>query len=203
MTTSRAEGAAHLVAQAVEEFGVDILVNNGFLRDKMLVSMSENDFDDVIRVHLKGHFAMLRHAAAYWREQSKAGAQRGGHRIVNTSSGAGPVRLGGTGQLRRGEGRDRADDHSGRRRTLAWLRDHGQRDRAVGPHPYDQLRWRSDGCPRMALKTDGSFGTMDPANVSPLVVWAWPAGIARRHRRVRGGGRHGVGHRRLATQCAA
>ena len=71
------KGAESLVQQAVEAFGtLDVLVNNaGILRDKMIFSMSEEDFDAVIRVHLKGTFAMTHHASAYWRERSKAGNQ--------------------------------------------------------------------------------------------------------------------------------
>lgn len=82
--------AEAMVAQAVEEYGgLDILVNNaGFVRDRMLVNATEEEWDAVIRVHLKGHFAPLRHAAAYWRAESKAGRPRAG-RVVNTSSGAG------------------------------------------------------------------------------------------------------------------
>ncbi len=83
-------GSAALVQMAIDTFGgLDVLVNNaGFLRDKMLVGMSEQEWDAVIRVHLKGHFAMLRHAAAYWRAESKAGRGRQA-RVINTSSGAG------------------------------------------------------------------------------------------------------------------
>jgi len=83
-------GAQQLVQMAIDTFGgLDVLVNNaGFLRDKMLVGMSEQEWDAVIRVHLKGHFAMLRHAAAYWRAESKAGRGRQA-RVINTSSGAG------------------------------------------------------------------------------------------------------------------
>lgn len=82
--------AAAMVEQAVETYGgLDILVNNaGFVRDRMLVNTSEEEWDAVIRVHLKGHFALIRHAGAYWRAESKADRQRAG-RIINTSSGAG------------------------------------------------------------------------------------------------------------------
>jgi NAD(P)-dependent dehydrogenase (short-subunit alcohol dehydrogenase family) len=84
------EQAAALVQQAIDTFGgLDILVNNaGFVRDRMLVNTSEEEWDAVIRVHLKGHFAPLRHAGAYWRSEAKAGRQRAA-RVINTSSGAG------------------------------------------------------------------------------------------------------------------
>lgn len=84
-------GAAEaMVQQAIDTFGgLDILVNNaGFLRDRMLVNTSEEEWDAVVRVHLKGHFAPLRHAGAYWRAEAKEGRQRAA-RVINTSSGAG------------------------------------------------------------------------------------------------------------------
>jgi NAD(P)-dependent dehydrogenase (short-subunit alcohol dehydrogenase family) len=82
--------AAGMVQQAIDTFGaLDILVNNaGFVRDRMLVNTSEEEWDSVIRVHLKGHFAPLRHAGAYWRAEAKEGRQRAA-RVINTSSGAG------------------------------------------------------------------------------------------------------------------
>ncbi len=84
------EAAAAMVQQAIDTFGgLDILVNNaGFVRDRMLVNTSEEEWDAVIRVHLKGHFAPLRHAGAYWRAESTEGRQRAA-RVINTSSGAG------------------------------------------------------------------------------------------------------------------
>lgn len=85
-----AEGAASLVATAVKVFGrLDTLVNNaGFLRDRMLVNLDEDDWDAVMRVHLRGHFLPLKHAAAYWRAEAKAGRTPVA-RVINTSSGAG------------------------------------------------------------------------------------------------------------------
>ncbi len=82
--------AEAMVAQAVETFGrLDILVNNaGILRDKVIFSMGEEDWDDVVAVHLKGHFCPTRHAAAYWRSQAKAGAEVDA-RIINTASPSG------------------------------------------------------------------------------------------------------------------
>ena len=84
------EQAAAMVQQAIDTYGgLDILVNNaGFVRDRMLVNTSEEEWDAVIRVHLKGHFAPLRHAGAYWRAEAKEGRQRAA-RVINTSSGAG------------------------------------------------------------------------------------------------------------------
>lgn len=82
--------AEAMVRQTIDSFGcLDILVNNaGFVRDRMLVNSTEEEWDAVIRVHLKGHWAPLRHAGAYWRDESKAGRQRVA-RVINTSSGAG------------------------------------------------------------------------------------------------------------------
>jgi len=84
------QGGKNVVEQAIDSFGsLDILVNNaGILRDKMSFNMDESDWDDVIRVHLKGHFAATHHAAVYWRNRSKSGEEVTG-RIINTSSEAG------------------------------------------------------------------------------------------------------------------
>lgn len=86
-SVSSFDGAKRMIDAAVEAFGrLDILVNNaGILRDRLLVNMTEAEWDAVIDVHLKGTFAPARHAAAYWREESKAGREVDG-RIINTSS---------------------------------------------------------------------------------------------------------------------
>jgi len=85
------DDALAMVRRGVDEWGrLDILVNNaGFLRDRMLFNMSEDDFDDVVRVHLKGHFCTMRHAAEHWRNASKAADGPVYGRIVNTASEAG------------------------------------------------------------------------------------------------------------------
>ena len=84
------DDAGAMVRQAIDTFGrLDVLVNNaGILRDRMIFSMSEAEWDDIVSVHLKGHFGPTRHAAAYWREQSKAGEPVDA-RIINTSSPSG------------------------------------------------------------------------------------------------------------------
>jgi len=81
------DGAAAMVVQAVDAFGrLDVLVNNaGILRDRMVFSMDEQDWDDVVAVHLKGHFCPTRHAAAYWRAEAKAGRPVDGRVITTTS----------------------------------------------------------------------------------------------------------------------
>jgi NAD(P)-dependent dehydrogenase (short-subunit alcohol dehydrogenase family) len=83
-------GAERLVRHALDAFGgLDILLNNaGILSDRMLVNMTEQEWDAVINVHLKGHFAPTRHAAAHWRERSKSGETVRG-RVINTSSPSG------------------------------------------------------------------------------------------------------------------
>lgn len=82
--------AGEMIRQAVDTFGrLDILINNaGILRDRMIFSMTEADWDAVVQVHLKGHFCPTRHAAAYWREQAKAGAELDA-RVINTASPSG------------------------------------------------------------------------------------------------------------------
>ena len=82
------EQTGDMVKTAIETFGgLDIVVNNaGFVRDRMFVSTSEEEWDAIISVHLKGHFCTTRHAAAYWRAESKAGKEVNA-RIINTSSG--------------------------------------------------------------------------------------------------------------------
>ena len=130
-------GAERLVQQAIEEFGrLDILVNNaGILRDRMLVNMTEDEWDAVIAVHLKGHFAPTRHAAAYWRERSKAGEEVRG-RVDQHGEPVGRLRQRRPGELRRREGGHRGL-HDHRRAGAAALRRHRQLPRAERAHADD------------------------------------------------------------------
>ena len=103
-----------MVQQAIDTFGgLDILVNNaGFVRDRMLVNTSEEEWDAVIRVHLKGHFAPLRHAGAWWRNEAKEGRQRVA-RVINTSLRRGDAGLDRPDDVLRRQGRHRRHDAGG------------------------------------------------------------------------------------------
>jgi NAD(P)-dependent dehydrogenase (short-subunit alcohol dehydrogenase family) len=158
--------AAEMVAQAIETFGgLDILVNNaGFLRDRMLVNTSEEEWDAVVRVHLKGHFAPLRHAGAYWRDESKAGRQRAA-RVINTSSGAGLQ--GSIGQT----------TYSAAKAGIAGLTlvaaaelgRYGVTVNAIAP--VARTRMTEAAFADMMAPVDDGFDRMDPANNSPVVAW--------------------------------
>jgi NAD(P)-dependent dehydrogenase (short-subunit alcohol dehydrogenase family) len=160
------EGAASLIMIALEAYGrLDALVNNaGFLRDRMLVNLDEDDWDDVVRVHLKGHFLPLRHAAAYWRAETKAGRTPVA-RIVNTSSGAGL-----SGSV--GQGNYSAAKAGIVGLTLvaaAELARYGVQVNAIAPAARTRMTERTFA-ETMAAPSTG-FDAMAPENVSPLVVW--------------------------------
>ena len=147
--------AAGLIQTAIDSFGgLDVLVNNaGIVRDRMIANTSEAEFDAVVAVHLKGHFATTRHAGAYWRGLVKAGKEVHA-RIINTSSGAGLGQRR-SGQLQRRQSWNRRADAGGRRRNGA-LRRHRQRHRPVGAHPHDRDRLRrDDGQTRVGFRHHG------------------------------------------------
>jgi NAD(P)-dependent dehydrogenase (short-subunit alcohol dehydrogenase family) len=160
------DGSARLVQTAIDTFGgLDVLVNNaGFVRDRMVVSATEDEWDAVVRVHLKGHFCTARHASAYWREQSKAGVGVDA-RIVNTSSGAGL--LGSVGQAA----------YSAAKAGIATLTlieavelgRYGVTSNAIAPSA--RTRMTEGVFTDMMAPVESGFDAMDPANVSPLVVW--------------------------------
>ena len=160
------DGAARLVDTALSAFGrLDVLVNNaGFVRDRMLVNLNESEWDDVVRVHMKGHFAPLRHAAAYWRAEHKAGRPVTA-RVINTTSGAGL--LGSVGQ----------GNYSAAKAGIlgltfvaaAELDRYGVTVNAIAPAARTRMTAETFAA-QMAAPTTG-FDAMAPENVSPLVVW--------------------------------
>jgi NAD(P)-dependent dehydrogenase (short-subunit alcohol dehydrogenase family) len=155
-----------LVRDAVEAFGgLDALVNNaGLVRDRMLVNMSEDEWDLVLKVDLKGHFCPLRHAAAYWRDRAKAGDPVRA-RVVNTSSGAGL--LGSVGQ-----GNYAAAKAGVVGLTLvaaAEMARYGITVNAIAPAARTPMTARVFA--ETMAEPESGFDPMDPANVSPLVVW--------------------------------
>ncbi|MFC4059183.1 SDR family oxidoreductase [Planomonospora corallina] len=166
------DGARRLVATALEAFGrLDVLVNNaGFLRDRMLVNMSEQEWDAVMRVHLKGHFLPLKHAGLHWRAEAKAGRAVDA-RVVNTSSGAGL--LGSFGQ-----GNYAAAKAGIVGLTLvaaAELGRYGVTVNAIAPAARTRMTEQVFAS-TMAPPAGGAFDAMAPENVSPLVVWLGSAG---------------------------
>lgn len=159
-------GAQRLVTQAVATFGgLDVLVNNaGFLRDRMLVNATEDEWDAVIRVHLKGHFAPLRHAAAYWRDEAKGGRTRQA-RVVNTSSGAGL-------QGSIGQGTYSAAKAGIAGLTLVAAAELGRYGVTVNAlAPAARTRMTEAAFADTMARPDSGFDAMDPANVSPVVAW--------------------------------
>ncbi|MFC9860724.1 MULTISPECIES: SDR family oxidoreductase [unclassified Streptomyces] len=161
------DGASSLVTTALEAFGrLDTLVNNaGFLRDRMLVNLDEDDWDAVLRVHLKGHFLPLKHAAAHWRSEARAGRTPVA-RVINTSSGAGL--LGSVGQ-----GNYAAAKAGILGLTLVAaeeLRRYGVQVNALAPAARTRMTEQTFA-ETMAAPGPGAFDAMAPENVSPLVVW--------------------------------
>ena len=165
------DGAANLVRQAVDEFGrLDVLVNNaGIVRDAMLFSMSEGDFDAVVRVHLKGTFATTHHAAQYWREESKAGRQPRAA-IVNTVSSAGLQ--GNVGQANYGAAK--AGIAALTVISSLELARYGVRANAVAPGGMTRITatLRKDAEVHEPDQIDSSeYDPMNPANSAPMVAW--------------------------------
>jgi NAD(P)-dependent dehydrogenase (short-subunit alcohol dehydrogenase family) len=155
--------AGEMVALAVQEFGrLDILVNNaGIIRDRMLVNMSEAEWDQVVQVHLKGHFAPLHHAACHWRERSKAGEQVCA-RVVNTSSPSGL--MANVGQLNYGAAK--AGIAGMTMVAAVELGRYGVTVNALAPNARTRLTEAAFG----EIPAVEGFDPMDPGNASPLVV---------------------------------
>src|SRR5205807_9367208 len=156
-------GAKRLVEQALDAFGrLDILVNNaGILRDRMLVNMEEHEWDAVIEVHLKGHFAPTRHAAAHWRDRSQSGEEVRG-RVINTSSPSGV--FGNVGQANYGAAKAGIAAF-----TLIAAQELGRYGVTVNClAPNARTRMTEEAFGELPTETEG-FDPIDPANHSPIV----------------------------------
>ncbi|MGQ0432237.1 MAG: SDR family oxidoreductase [Microthrixaceae bacterium] len=161
-------GAARMVQAALDAFGgLDVVVNNaGFVRDRMFANVAEDEWDAVVRVHLKGHFAVARHAAAHWRDQAKAGAPVDA-RIINTSSGAGI--LGSIGQAAYSSAK--AGIATLTLVQAAELGRYGVTANALCPAARTRM---TEGVFTEMMATPDqpdAFDAMAPENVSPLVAW--------------------------------
>ena len=158
------EQAGQMVRQAIDDFGrLDILINNaGILRDRMLVSMTEPEWDAVIAVHLKGHFAPTQHAASYWREQSKAGNPING-RVINTSSPSGV--FGNVGQTNYGAAK--AGIAAFTIISAQELGRYGVTVNCLAPNARTRMTENIFG--DMQAPEEG-YDPLDPANISPVVV---------------------------------
>lgn len=158
--------AAGLIQTAVDTFGgLDVLVNNaGIVRDRMIANTSEAEFDAVIAVHLKGHFATMRHAASYWRALSKEGGAVDA-RIINTSSGAGL-------QGSVGQGNYSAAKAGIAALTLVAAAEMGRYGVTVNAiAPAARTRMTETVFAETMAKPESGFDAMAPENVAPLVVW--------------------------------
>ena len=155
-----------LVKQTLDAFGrLDVVVNNaGFVRDRMFVSCSEEEWDAITRVHLKGHFCLARHAAEHWRNESKAGKPVDA-RIINTSSGAG---------LQGSVGQSSYSAAKAGIATLtliqaAELGRYGITSNAIAPSA--RTRMTEEVFADMMKAPETGFDAMSPANIAPLVAW--------------------------------
>ncbi len=162
------DGAQALVAGAVDAFGrLDVLVNNaGILRDRMLVNMTEEEWDAVIRVHLKGTFGPSHFAAAYWRERSKAGDAVDA-RVINTSSTSGL--FANPGQTNYGAAKSGIATFS----IIAAkeLGRYGVTVNAIAPGALTRMTENLSGGRARAAPTEDEWSERSPENIAPLVTW--------------------------------
>jgi NAD(P)-dependent dehydrogenase (short-subunit alcohol dehydrogenase family) len=162
------DAAERLIQSAVDTFGrLDVLVNNaGILRDRMLINMSEAEWDDVIRVHLKGYFGPTRAAAVYWRGQVKEGAEVKAS-IINTSSTSGL--FGNIGQTNYGAAKSGIASFT--HIAAEELARYGVRVNAIAPAARTRLTTESPGSAALMDKAGEGFDIFDPANIAPFVAY--------------------------------
>ena len=162
------EGAGRLIQTAIDTFGgLDVLVNNaGILRDRMMVNMTIEEWDAVIRVHLRGTFAPMRHASEYWRNRSKAG-ETNDARIINTTSPSGIY--GNVGQTNYGAAK--AGIASMTIIAAMELGRYGVTVNAIAPAALTRITENLGMGAASAAKKPEEFDPLDPGNIAPLVVW--------------------------------
>jgi NAD(P)-dependent dehydrogenase (short-subunit alcohol dehydrogenase family) len=162
------EGAQNLINTAISTFGdLDILVNNaGILRDRVLVNMTEAEWDAVITVHLKGHFAPTRWAAAYWREQHKAGVAKP-RNLVHTSSTSGLFSNPGQGNY----GAAKSGIATFSQIVAKELSRYGVVSNCIAPGARTRLTLATPGLDSIMAPKQEGFDEWDPANISPLVAY--------------------------------
>jgi NAD(P)-dependent dehydrogenase (short-subunit alcohol dehydrogenase family) len=181
------DGAGRLIQAAIDTFGgLDVLVNNaGILRDRMLVNMTIDEWDAVIRVHLRGTFAPTRHAVEYWRNRAKAGEPNDA-RVINTTSPSGIY--GNVGQTNYGAAK--AGIASFTVIAAMELGRYGVTVNAIAPAALTRMTENLGMGEASAAKKPEEFDPLDPGNIAPLVVWlgsAESAGITGRVFNVQGG----------------
>jgi NAD(P)-dependent dehydrogenase (short-subunit alcohol dehydrogenase family) len=171
------EGGQRLINSAVEAFGdLDIVVNNaGILRDRVIVNMTEEEWDAVVAVHLKGHFIPTRWAAAYWREQTKAGVNKP-RNLVHTSSTSGL--FSNPGQANYGAAKSGIATLS--QIAAKELSRYGVKSNCIAPAARTRLTEATPGLGDIikAPEDAGAFDIWDPANISPLVAYLASADCA-------------------------
>jgi len=162
------EGAGRLIQTAIDTFGgLDVLVNNaGILRDRMMVNMTIEEWDAVIRVHLRGTFAPMRHASEYWRNRSKAG-ETNDARIINTTSPSGIY--GNVGQTNYGAAK--AGIASMTIIAAMELGRYGVTVNAIAPAALTRMTENLGMGAASVAKKPEEFDPLDPGNIAPLVVW--------------------------------
>ncbi len=162
------DGAGRLIQTAIDTYGtIDVLVNNaGILRDRMLVNMTIEEWDAVIKVHLRGTFAPTRHAVEYWRNRTKAG-ETNDARIINTTSPSGIY--GNVGQTNYGAAK--AGIASFTIIAAMELERYGVTVNAIAPAALTRMTENLGMGERTSERKPEEFDPVDPANIAPIVVW--------------------------------
>lgn len=161
-------GAERLVQTAIDAFGdLDVVVNNaGILRDRTIVNMTEAEWDDVVAVHLKGHFAPTRHAAVYWRSEHKAGRSKR-RNLVHTSSTSGF--FANPGQSNYGAAKSGIATFS--QIAAKELSRYDVVSNCIAPGARTRLTLATPGLGDIMAPAATGFDEWDPANISPLVAY--------------------------------